>query len=43
MGIDAALREIEYGRGKKYDACVVDICISLFRDEGFSFSYDSVI
>lgn len=41
LGIEAALREIESGRGVKYDARVVDICISLFREEGFSFSSDS--
>ncbi len=41
LGIDAALQEIESGKGTKYDARVADICISLFRNEGFSFSYDT--
>ena len=40
LGIDAALAEIVSGRGKKYDATVVDLCVSLFREEGFSFSTD---
>jgi PAS domain S-box-containing protein len=43
LGIEAALQEIESGRGVKYDADVVDLCISLFRDKGFSFSYDTQI
>ncbi len=41
LGIEAALQEIESGRGEKYDARVVDLCISLFRNEGFSFSSDA--
>ena len=41
LGIDAALLEIESGKGTKYDARVVDICVSLFRKEGFSFSYEN--
>jgi putative nucleotidyltransferase with HDIG domain len=40
LGIEAALQEIESGRGEKYDARVVDLCVSLFRNEGFSFSSD---
>jgi PAS domain S-box-containing protein len=43
LGIAAALREIESGRGIKYDARIVDICLSLFRNEGFSFTYDTEI
>ncbi len=36
IGIDAALAEIEQGRGRLYDATVVDACLRLFRDKGFS-------
>ncbi len=35
IGIDAALAEIERGRGSLYDAEVVDACLRLFRDKGF--------
>ena len=41
LGIDAALSEIESGKGGKYDAAVVDLCVSLFRNEGFAFSADA--
>lgn len=41
LGIDAALAEIQSGRGVKYDATVVDLCVSLFRNEGFTFSTES--
>lgn len=37
LGMDAALAEIERGRGELFDAEVVDSCISLFRDDGFHF------
>jgi putative nucleotidyltransferase with HDIG domain len=37
LGIDAALAEIERGRGELYDAAAVDVCLTLFRVEGFSF------
>ncbi len=37
LGIDAALGEIEKGRGTLYDSEVVDICAGLFRDKGFRF------
>lgn len=40
LGIDAALAEIRSGRGTKYDADVVDLCVSLFEEEGFSFLTD---
>jgi PAS domain S-box-containing protein len=43
LGIEAALNEIESGKGVKYDAQVVDLCVSLFRNEGFSFSSDGEI
>lgn len=35
LGIDKALEEIESGRGIKYDAQVVDACLTLFRELGF--------
>jgi PAS domain S-box-containing protein/putative nucleotidyltransferase with HDIG domain len=37
LGVDAAMREIEANRGTKYDPEVVHACLSLFRDDGFSF------
>lgn len=37
LGVDAALKEIEDNRGILYDADVVDICIKLFREKGFTF------
>lgn len=40
LGIDAALAEIEAGRGVIYDATVVDICLKLFREEGFQFAVE---
>ncbi|NQU39591.1 MAG: response regulator [Lentisphaerae bacterium] len=36
LGIEAALEEIETGRGLAYDAAVVDACLLLFREKGFS-------
>ncbi len=33
QGIDAALAEIEQGRGALYDPLVVDACLKLFREE----------
>jgi len=41
LGIEAALSEIESGRGLKFDPAVVDLCISLFREEGFAFATES--
>jgi len=40
LGIDAALAEIEQGKGVKYDASIVDHCLALFRQEGFVFQTD---
>ncbi len=37
LGIDAALAEVETGAGRIYDDSVVRACVSLFRDNGFSF------
>ena len=36
-GVDAALKEIEDGKGTLYDPDAVDACIKLFRQENFSF------
>jgi PAS domain S-box-containing protein len=36
LGIDLALSEIMQNKGALYDPNVVDTCISLFRDKGFS-------
>lgn len=37
QGINVALKEIERGRGTAYDPAVVDGCLKLFREKGFSF------
>jgi len=37
LGIDAALEEIENYKGILYDPAVVDICLELFRQRGFTF------
>ncbi len=37
LGVEAALQEIERGKGKLYDAAAVDACIRLFRERGFRF------
>jgi PAS domain S-box-containing protein len=37
LGIEAALEEIERGRGSAYDAAVVDTCLKLFREGRFAF------
>lgn len=36
LGIDAAIDEIEKNRGILYDADVVDACLRLFREKGYS-------
>lgn len=38
LGIEAALSELEKGKGKLYDPAVVDACLTLFRKKGFDFS-----
>ena len=38
VGIDAALREIDAGRGVRYDSAAVDACLRLFREDRFTFS-----
>jgi PAS domain S-box-containing protein/putative nucleotidyltransferase with HDIG domain len=35
LGIEEALREIESGRGIKYDPSVVDACLELFQKDGY--------
>jgi PAS domain S-box-containing protein len=37
MGINAALEEITSKHGVYYDAAVVDACIAVFREQGYSF------
>jgi response regulator RpfG family c-di-GMP phosphodiesterase len=36
LGLEAALAEIAAGRGSRYDAGVVEACIALFRQDGFT-------
>ena len=36
LGIEAALAEIECGRGTVYDADVADACLRLFRESGYA-------
>jgi hypothetical protein len=35
--LDAALAEIETGKGRLYDPAAVEACIGLFRNKGFAF------
>lgn len=37
LGTEAALAEVESKKGDLYDPVVVDACLALFRDEGFTF------
>lgn len=37
LGVEAALKEIELGRGSVYDATVVDACLRLFAEKRFAF------
>ena len=37
LGIDRALEEIQKGKGLLYDAKVVDVCVNLFKEKGFTF------
>lgn len=36
LGIEAALAEIERGRGTLYDTAVVDVCLKLFREKAYA-------
>jgi HD-GYP domain-containing protein (c-di-GMP phosphodiesterase class II) len=38
QGIDKALKEIYEKRGILYDSEVVDVCLKLFVEKGFSFN-----
>jgi len=38
LGLEAALDEIEKGKGKQYAAAIVDACVALFGKDGFAFS-----
>jgi len=38
LGVDAALAEIERGAGLQYDTGVSEICVRVFREDGFEFS-----
>jgi len=37
LGIDAALEEISYNEGKRYDPEAAKACLGLFREKGFAF------
>lgn len=37
LGIAAALEQIEKNKGILYDSQVVEVCLRLFREKGFSF------
>ena len=37
-GLEQALAEIEQGRGRIYDPEAVDVCLRLFREDGFCFT-----
>ncbi len=37
LGLDAALAEIEAGKGRLYDPAAVEACVGLFRNKGFNF------
>lgn len=41
LGIERALDEISKGRGRFYDPEVVDACLRLFREEGFTLTSES--
>jgi len=36
-GTNAAIKEITDGRGTLYDRAVVDACLTLFKEKGFTF------
>ena len=38
LGIEKALEEIEQGKGTRYDPQVVDACVRLFKEKGFTFA-----
>jgi hypothetical protein len=36
LGVDAALEEISTGKGRRFDSAVVEACVALFREKGFT-------
>ena len=38
LSVDMALNEILGNRAKLYDAAVVDACLRVFKDKGFTFA-----
>lgn len=38
LGIDAALEEVTLNKDKVFDPAIVDVCLRLFREQGFNFS-----
>jgi len=38
LGLDAAMKELERGRGTAFDAAVVDACLRLVKEKGFIFA-----
>ena len=38
LGIDLAIAELHRGSGTAFDPCVVDACVSVFREDGFNFT-----
>lgn len=36
LGLDAALAEVERGKGSLYDVAIADTCLKLFRGQGFN-------
>jgi HD-GYP domain-containing protein (c-di-GMP phosphodiesterase class II) len=42
LGIDAALAEIEQGKGRLYDPAAVEACVTLFRHKAFNFDETAV-
>jgi HD-GYP domain-containing protein (c-di-GMP phosphodiesterase class II) len=38
IGLDAALAEVENGKGRLYDPAAVEACLTLFRKKEFKFS-----
>ena len=42
IGVEPALREIEDGRGVRYDERAVDACLALFREKGYQLPEDAL-
>lgn len=42
LGINVALEEIEKNRGVLYDSDVVDVCLKLFREQGFQLLFEHI-